>query len=179
MLADGECVKVLLLAALPHPLQNIIWVARPEFGKLQEACIHQWQVFLLISVGRHQCPLSIELRGYSTSDHQFISFSSCVLGALGTHPHQRWVTSWWLTTFIKGWYSIKLSTYSTSNHSFMRKELHQVVEEGHSQQREDFQKKIRSTYDGIFRWQSRPNFWVLTVQHSWVFLFFSKSKIVS
>ena len=33
MLADGEYLKVLLLVALPHRLQNTIWVARLELGK--------------------------------------------------------------------------------------------------------------------------------------------------
>ena len=69
MLGNGEYLKVLLPAALPHRLQNTIWVARQELEKHQEACIHQWQVFMLISEGRQQCPLSIGLRGYLTSEH--------------------------------------------------------------------------------------------------------------
>jgi hypothetical protein len=31
VLVDGEYLKVLLLASLPHQLQNFIWVAKLEF----------------------------------------------------------------------------------------------------------------------------------------------------
>ena len=104
-------------------------------------------------MGGQWCPLSIGLRGYSTSNHQFISFSSCDLCALGTHPHQRWVTSRWLTTFIKGWYSIQFSACSTSNHSFMRRELHQVRWKKDMFSNKKISIKIRSTYDNMFLWQ--------------------------
>jgi hypothetical protein len=82
VLADGECLKVLLLDALPHRLQNFIWVAKLEFWKTPGG-LHSLRVGTCIDLSGKTI-VSPEYQTIRKLDNNSLIhvLISCILGAL-------------------------------------------------------------------------------------------------